>query len=171
MKRNVIVFGLILGAILCINMFIMVHRMYANPGFKSNDVLGYTLMVVMFSMIFFGVRDFRNKQMGGVISFRKALVTGVLIALLGCTMYVIVWLFYYYLFIPDFLDVYINHVLNQTAEADLASRTAQMNNFRSMYNSPLMVSIMTYLEVLPVGLIVALVSALILRKNRVAAQD
>ncbi|MCB0602115.1 MAG: DUF4199 domain-containing protein [Saprospiraceae bacterium] len=165
MKRAVIVFGLILGVILCINMFVMVHQMYTNPEFKGNDVLGYTLMVVMFSMIFFGVRDFRNKHLGGVISFGKALTTGIWIALLGCTLYVVVWLFYYYLFVPDFLDVYVTHVLSHTSDAELASRTEQMNQFKSMYDSPLMVAVMTYLEVLPVGLIVALVSALILKRK------
>ena len=165
MKKTVVVFGLILGVILCINMFVMVYQMYNNPQFKGNDLLGYTLLVVMFSMIFFGVRDFRNKQLGGVISFGKALSSGLFIALVGCSLYVLGWLFYYYLFVPDFLDVYMKHVLSHTPEAELPVRNEQMNQFRSMYGNPLLVVLLTYLEVLPVGVIVALVSALILRRK------
>ena len=86
MKRNVLIFGLVLGAILCVNMFYMVHLCYTNPDFESNDVLGYAAMVVMFSLIFFGVRNYRNKQLGGEITFGKAFKTGVLIAIFAAPM-------------------------------------------------------------------------------------
>lgn len=168
MKRTVLIFGLILGTILCLNMVYMVHLCYTNPDFKSNDIAGYTVMVVIFSMIFFGVRNYRNKQLNGPITFGKAFKTGALIAFVGSTMYVVVWLFYYYLFVPDFLDKYIPHVLKEAAQngADLAAKTQEMESFREMYKNPLFVIIITYLEVLPIGLIVALVSALILKRKK-----
>lgn len=170
MKKNVLIFGLVLGTILCVNMFYMVHLCYTDPDFESNDVLGYAAMVVMFSLIFFGVRNYRNKQLQGEITFGKAFKTGVLIALVGATMYVVVWLFYYYLFVPDFLDKYIAHVLKEAARdssADLAAKAKEMEDFKELYKSPVMVVLITYLEVLPVGLIVALVSSFVLkRKNK-----
>ena len=144
----------------------MVNLCYTNPDFKGNDILGYAAMVVVFSLIFFGVRNYRNKQLNGVISFGKAFKTGVFIALLGATMYVAAWLFYYYLFVPDFLDHYISHVLRDVPAADLAAKTEEMDNFREMYKNPLFVILITYAEVLPVGLIVALISGLILKKKQ-----
>ena len=168
MKRNILIFGLVLGAILCVNMVYMVNLCYNNPDFKPYDILGYTAMVVIFSLIFFGIRNYRNKQNGGVISFGKAFKTGFLIALVGSTMYVVVWIFYYYLFVPDFLDKYIPHVLKEAAnkgDAALAAKTSEMENFKEMYKNPLFVILITYSEVLPVGLIVALVSSLILKKK------
>jgi hypothetical protein len=167
MKRNVLIFGLVLGTILCVNMVYMVNLCYTNPDFKGNDVVGYTALVVMFSLIFFGVRNYRNKFLNGVISFGKALKTGVLIALLGSTVYVVVWLFYYYLFVPDFLDVYIPHALKQVDPAELAEKTKEMESFKEMYKNPLFVILITYSEVLPVGLVVALISSLILKKKAV----
>src|SRR5690606_11740459 len=98
MKKNVLIFGLVIGTILCANMIVMVNMMYSNPDFKGNDIVGYAAMVVLFSLIFFGVRNYRNKHLNGFISFGKAFKTGFLIALIGSTMYVVVWLFYYYLF-------------------------------------------------------------------------
>lgn len=169
MTRKVLIFGLILGTILCANMFWMVDRCYSNADFKSNDVLGYAAMVVVFSLTFFGTLNYRNKELNGFISFGKAFKTGALIAFAGATMYVVVWLFYYYLFVPDFLDKYIGHVLRecaQTSPTELAAKTKEMAEFKEMYKNPLFIVLITYFEVLPVGLIVALISALILKRKR-----
>jgi hypothetical protein len=127
-------------------------------------------MVVVFSLTFFGIRNYRNKQLDGVISLGKAFKTGALIALVGATMYVVAWLFYYYLFVPDFLDKYISHVLNEASRdgattAELAAKTEEMEQFREMYKSPFFVILITYAEVLPVGLVVAFISSLILRRK------
>ena len=73
---------------------------------------------------------------------------------------------YYYLFIPDFFDIYTEHVLVNTAEADVPAVTVEMANFKEMYNNPLFVILITYSEVFPLGLIVALVSAFILKKKQ-----
>jgi len=165
MRKTVLIFSLILGTIMCINMVILVNMLYNNPDFKGNDVLGYAAMVVVFSLIFFGVRNYRNKQLGGYISFGRAFKTGTLIALVASTMYVVAWLFYYYLFVPDFIDIYTQHVLKNTAATDLAAKTKEMADFKEMYKNPLFTILITYSEVLPVGLIVALVSAFILKKK------
>ena len=167
MKRNVLIYGLIIGTILAINMIFMVSRMYSNPGFKGNDVIGYTSMVVMFSLIFFGVKNYRNRQLNGNISFGKAFKAGFLIAFVGSSIYVLAWLFYYYLFVPDFIDIYTGHVLKNCSPSDLDAKTKEMANFKEMYKNPIFVVLITYSEVLPVGLIVALISSLLLkRKNR-----
>lgn len=166
MQRNILIFGLISGGILCANMVLMVNMMYANTGFKGNDVVGYTALVAMFSLIFFGVRNYRNKTLDGYIRFGKALKMGVLIALVASTLYVIVWLFYYYLLVPDFIDVYTAHVLKNCTPEDLPAKAAEMADFKEMYRNPLFVIVITYSEVFPVGLVVALVSALILKKKQ-----
>lgn len=166
MKKVILIFGLVIGTILCINMVVMTNMMYSHTDFKSNDIVGYAAMVVLFSLIFFGVRNYRNKQSDGFISFGKAFKTGALIALVGSTMYVVVWLFYYYLFVPDFIDVYSSYVLNNCTKADLPAKTAEMANFREMYKNPFFVILITYSEVLPIGLVIALVSALILKKKQ-----
>ncbi len=171
MKKIVLIFGLVIGIILCANMVVMVNLMYTNPDFKGNDVLGYAAMVMLFSLIFFGVRNYRNKHLNGFISFGKAFKTGALIALIGSTMYVVVWLFYYYLFVPDFIDVYASYVLNNCAEADLQAKTQEMADFKELYKNPLFVILITYSEVLPVGLVVALISALILKRKQKMIED
>ena len=173
MKRNVFVFGLILGTILAINMVLLVNMLYNNPDMKSNEIIGYAAMIVVFSLTFFGIRNYRNKQLNGVISLGKAFKTGALIALVGSTMYVVTWLFYYYLFVPDFIDIYSTYVLDSATRdgatpAELSAKTEQMVQFKEMYKNPLFVILITYSEVLPIGLIVAFISALILKRKPAA---
>lgn len=170
MQRVVLIFGGILGAILCINMFYMVNMVYSNPGFVGNDVLGYAAMVVVFSLCFFGIRNYRNKHLNGHISFGKAFKVGALIALIASTMYVVGWLFYYYLAVPDFIERYSEHVIlceqqKGSSAAEIAAKSTEMQQFSKMYQNPFFVVLITYSEVLPVGLLVALVSALVLKRK------
>jgi hypothetical protein len=165
MKRTILIFGLILGILLCGNIVYTTNLMYTNPNFKGNDFLGYAAMVLVFSLTFFGIRNYRNNVLGGAISFGKAFQTGALIAFTGATMYVVFWLFYYYLVVPDFLDVYIAYVLKETPAPELAAKTREMNDFKGLYSNTFFVVLVTYMEVLPVGLLVALVSSLVLKKK------
>ncbi|MDF7817053.1 DUF4199 domain-containing protein [Runella sp. MFBS21] len=169
MKRNVVIFGLVMGSVLCINMVYMVHLCYTNPDFKSNDLVGYAGMVVIFSLIFFGVKNYRDKQLEGLISFGQAFKMGILIATIASIMYVVVWLFYYYLFVPDYLEKYILLVLKETPTADLPAKTKEMENFKEMYKNPFFVVLITFSEVFPVGLVVSLISAFFLKRNNKTA--
>lgn len=167
MKKNILIFGLVIGIILCINMIIMVDIIYySDTGFKGNDVVGYATMVAMFSLLYFGVRNYRNKNLDGFITFGKAFKTGALIALVGSTIYVVVGMLYYYVFVPDFINVFISHLLENTNPADLQAKTEEMANLKEMYKNPLFVILITYSEVLPVGLVVALISGLMVKKKK-----
>lgn len=171
MKRNVIIFGSVLGTILATHAVYMMSLLYINPEMKSNDVVGYAAMIVVFSLTYVGIRNYRNKELNGVISFSKALKTGALIALVGSTLYVIIGLAYYYLFVPDFLDKYEIHVLSQATRngataSELAAKTEEMKQFKEMYKNPVFAVLISYAEVLPIGLVVAFVSSLILKKKK-----
>src|SRR5688572_22539749 len=111
MKKNVLVFGLISGVIITGMMLYMVAQIYNNAKVKSNDILGYAAMIVAFSFIFVGIKNFRERYNNGIISFGKAFKIGLFITLVASTIYVVVWLIDYYLFVPDFMDKYTVCVL------------------------------------------------------------
>jgi uncharacterized membrane protein YfcA len=172
MERKVLIFGLALGIILAGNAVYLTGLIYHNPEFKSNDAIGYSAMIVVFSITFFGIRNYRDQYLNGVISFGKAFKIGALIGWLGATIYVVFGLVYIFLFVPDFLDKYILHVLDEAAAngataKELATKTKEMAQFKQIYKNPLFAILISYAEVLPIGLIVVLVSALFLqRKNK-----
>jgi putative flippase GtrA len=171
MKKIVLAFGLISGVIITGMMLFMANKCYTNPEFESNDVIGYALLIVAFSFIFVGIKTFRDKQNGGVIGFGKAFLTGLYISLVAATMYVVVWLFDYYLFMPDYLDKYSQHVMYMAKigganEQELAAKATEMATFAEMYQNPVAVVLITFSEVFPIGLIISLVSAAILKRKQ-----
>src|ERR1700754_1958348 len=89
MKRKVIIFGLVLGTILIGHALYMVNTICYNPGYEGNDVVGYIAMVIVFSLSGVGIWNYRNKDLGGVISLGKAFKTGALIVLVASTVYVV----------------------------------------------------------------------------------
>lgn len=171
MKKNVWIFGLISGALITAWANYMAWVCCANPEFETNDFLGYTAMLVVFSLIFVGIRNYRNHYLGGFITFGHALKIGFFMSLVSATLYVIVWLVDYYVFIPDYLDYYITHVMYKArtggaTEAELAETAKSMAQFKALYQNPLFVIVSTFLEVFPVAMIVSLISALILKRRQ-----
>jgi len=170
MKKNVLVFGSISSAILVIWIAFIALMCYNHPNFEGNMWLGYGSMIVAFSFIFVAIKNYRDKYNNGFVTFGKAFQIGLYIALIASTMYVLAWLVDFYCFMPDFMDKYVAHVLAQAKEhgatvAEIAKQKADMAGYIQMYKSPFGVIVLTYLEVLPVGLIIALIAALILRRK------
>jgi len=171
MKKNNLVFGAIAGIIIATFMVFSIMLCYNKSDFEGNVVVGYAAMIIAFSFIFLGIRNYRNKYSNGVISFGKAFRIGLYITLIASTIYVLVWLIDFYLFVPDFMEKYTSHVLRQAAKsgataAELTKKTAELNNYRELYKNPLMIILLTYVEVLPVGLIISLISALLLKRKQ-----
>ena len=170
MKKNIIVFGLIAGSIMTGWMLYTTSVCYTNPEFESNDILGYAGMLLTFSLIFVAIRNYRDKFNGGIISFGRAMKIGFFVSLIASTMYVGAWLIDYYLFIPDFLDSYETHVLHQASldgatQPELDAKAAEMEQFRELYRNPVFVVLISYAEVLPIGILVSLISAMILKRK------
>lgn len=164
MQKIVLTYGSIIGAVLAANMLVMVQMMYNDPEFMGNEVLGFSIMFLLFALIFVAVRKQRANQ-GGFISFWEALKTGLLISLLASTIYVVTWLVAYYLFVPDFFDQYMACTLKNTPAEDQAAKIEEMNGMKEMYQNPVWVVLFTYMEVLPIGIVMSLIGALIFKKT------
>jgi NADH:ubiquinone oxidoreductase subunit 6 (subunit J) len=174
MKKTVIVCGLIAGLVVSAVMAVSIIACYNDPEKMMGDggmIMGYISMLIAFSLVFVGIKNYRDKQSNGVISFGKAFKIGFLISLIASTIYVLVWSIEYNFFVPDFMERYSAHMIRQaqtsSTPAEVEAKVAQMNQYSKMYKNPLFFVLLTYMEILPVGLIVSLISALILkRKNR-----
>lgn len=173
MKRNIIVCGLIAGAIVSIMMVTSANLCYTSGDFEGSMVAGYASMILAFSLIFVAVKNFRDKFNGGAVTFGQAFRIGLYISLIASSVYVLVWLVDYYLFIPDFMDKYSTTMIKHAEEggstpAEMKNTIAEMNSYKEMYKNPLFVILLTYTEILPVGLIVSLICAFILKRKTVS---
>ena len=175
MKKIVLTFGLISGAIISALMLATVPFMHQIPMNRAL-VIGYTTMVLAFLLVFFGIRSYRENVGNGYVSFRRAFGVGLLIMLVGCAFYVITWEIVYFNFMPDFAEKYATYALENArasgaSAAELAQQSAELKKFQQQYNNIFFNVGMTLLEPLPVGLVMTLISALILRRRRKDLQD
>ncbi len=170
MKKYVITFGIIAGIIVSAMMVYSITSCYNSLDFEGSEVIGYSSMIIAFSFVFVAVKNYRDKNNGGVISFGKAFRIGLFITLIASTIYVLVWLVYFYNFVPDFMYKYTSHAIEQAKEsglsaAELKAQTAQISGMSEMYKNPLFVVLFTYMEIMPVGIIISLIAALILKRK------
>ena len=173
MKKNIIIYGLIAGIIVSILMLLSVNSMSHREGnfdYNTSLLIGYASMLIAFSLVYVGIRNYRDKYNEGVISFGKAFKIGIMIVLIASTIYVVAWLIDYFYFIPDFMEKYSAHTLDQlrasgASQVEIDKQTKEMADFATMYKNPFFNAMMTYVEILPVGLIVTLISSLILKRK------
>jgi len=173
MKKNIIVYGVIAGIVVSILMLFSVNGLSHREGgidYNTSLLIGYASMLIAFSLVFVGIRNYRDKYNDGVISFGKAFKIGIMIVLIASTIYVVAWLIDYYFFIPDFMDKYSTQMLNELKasganQMEIDKQTKQMADMAAMLKNPFYNAMMTYVEILPVGLIVTLISALILKRK------
>ena len=170
MKKIIIICGLIAGLIVTSLMLLVISGCVTQPEFEGSMLLGYTTMLVAFSLIFVGIKNYRDKHNDGIITFGKALKIGLLITLIASTMYVVVWMIDYYFFIPDFYEKYSAHIIRKmqasgASAAAIQKQMAQNQIDGKMYRNPIFCAMFTYLEILPVGLIVSLLAAAILKRK------
>lgn len=169
MKKNVLVFGTISGVLVSTFMFFSM-LLVSNNSFDGSMVVGYASMLVAFSFIFVATKNYRDKYNHGVVTFGKAFQIGLYIALIASTFYVITWALEYKFIMPDFMEKYSQHMVEQltkngASQQEIDAQTAMMAQNAEMYKNPLFFALFTYMEILPVGLLVSLISALILKKK------
>ncbi|MGC4039894.1 MAG: DUF4199 domain-containing protein [Flavobacterium sp.] len=175
MRKIVLTYGLIAGAIVTGFMAYTAYAMDKDTDFEYGMYLGYTGMLVAFLFVFVGVKNYRDKQNGGIITFGKALKIGALISLIASTIYVGVWLIEYYCLYPDFMEKYAAASIKKLAASGLTpteikEKTDEILMMKDMYKNPLWVVAITYMEVLiPIGVLVPFISAAILKRTQPAS--
>lgn len=176
MKRNSLIFGLISGVLISafmgISMAIISCGSGDADGGSSSMIIGFSAMAVAFSFIFVGIKNFRDKKNGGIITFSKAFLLGFLISFIASTLYVITWGIEFHFFMPDFIDKYSamqikelqnSGITGQELDEGIKGIETTNHNYK---NNLLFFAMYTYAEILPVGILITLISSLILRRKK-----
>jgi uncharacterized membrane protein (UPF0136 family) len=169
MVSTVLTFGLIAGALMSV-MLAIAASLFDTIGFDRGQIVGYTSFVAAFLLVFFGIRSYRDR-LNVALSFRRAFTIGIGITVVASLCYVATWQVIYYRFAPDFLDRYAAHQAEKSrkagaSEQEIESQRQEMASFKQMYDKPLFNAAFTFLEPLPIGLLVSLISAGVLRTRR-----
>lgn len=174
MRKIVLTYGIISGVILG-TLLGFTTRFHDQIGFGWQGMaLGYTIMVLAMLLIYYGIRSYRDTVGGGTVSFGKACSVGGLIFLLSTSGYIASWMIISARSGEDYMQKYSAHVVAEerakgTPPAEIAAKEQEMAEFAEMYKNPLIKIAFTFLEPLPVGLIMTLGSAWYLSRRRSAA--
>jgi hypothetical protein len=167
--KTILIFGLISGAVSSLMMVTTVpfaHRI----GYNQALVLGYTTIVLSFLLVYFGIRSYRDNAANGQITFSKAFAIGICITLISCIFYVATWEIIYFNFMHNFMDQYSAHMIEKLKASGanavvIQAQLQQQEHFKQLYENPFFNAAMTFIEPFPVGLVISLVSAAVLRKK------
>jgi hypothetical protein len=171
MRKTVLVFGLLSGAVSSAMMLLTVPFMDRIGFGQRSVVLGYTAIVASFLLVYFGIRSYRDRIAGGVLTFGRAFTVGILITLLSSACYVLTWQFVYFKLKPDFADQYSAYAIERARQSgasqqEIEATALRMEEFKTLLQNPLTNAAITFIVPVPVGLVVTLISATVLRRTR-----
>jgi uncharacterized protein DUF4199 len=163
-------YGIIAGLIVSIPWLVYMLTLPADGHMNHSMLLGYTLMILAFSMVFVGIRQYRDRALGGVIKFGKALLLGLGISAVASLIYVIGWEICMAFSKYNFIEAYSKFILDDArahgaGPAEMEQAAKQAADFASMYRNPLYRMAFTFIEIFPVGILVSLISAGLLRRG------
>lgn len=173
MKKIVLINGIIAGLIVS-GIMIISHPLIDDGtlSYDSGMLVGYASMVLALSMVFVGIKSYRDHVLRGVISFGKAFKIGLLITLIASLMYAVTWDIYYRVAARDFSEKYAAHYIDKmekegASAGEISAMRLEMQEFNVLYENAFVRFGITLMEILPVGLVVTLLSAAVLRKREV----
>lgn len=170
MQKIILKNGLIAGLIVSIFMVCSMAYVYNSEHAEGSMLIGYVSMLAAFSFVFIGIKNYRDKVADGKITFFAAFKIGIAISAIASLMYVIAWGIEYHFFMPDFLEKYTGAAIEKLQKSDLSTsdleaKIKEIESSKSLYDNAFSFFAITFAEIFPVGLLVTIVSAFILKKK------
>lgn len=173
MQKIILKYGLIAGGIVSVLM-LLGTVLWMDTAFHSEygELIGYSTMLVALSMIFFGLKSYRDNYHRGTVTFGKGVQIGLLITAIAAVMYAGSWEIAIKTqpklgnYMEEYAAKYLAKMQEQGAsEAEIQKQREEMAVWMERYKNPLFRFGMVMMEILPVGIIITLLSAAILRKK------
>jgi len=161
--------GLIAGGVL--SAFVLLPGEHGAPGAWAM-LVGYLSMLLGLSLVFVAIKRHRDSTLGGAIRFWPAFALGLGVSFVASVVYALAWEAALAISGIDFAGGYAHAVIEQqkakgvSGEA-LAELAADMEAFKASYAHVSYRLPMSFAEIFPVGVIVSLISAAVLRNPRV----
>ena len=174
MFDKILRYGIIAGLIVGIPMIVLATVVDGHTPLAWGMVIGYTTMLMAFSMVFIGIKRYRDVDMGGVVRFWPAFALGLGISFVASVIYVLAWeallAFTHMDFAASYATTLIEEQKAKGISADaLAKLVAEMDSFKKQYADPLYRLPMTFTEIFPIGVLVSLIAAGLLRNRKFLA--
>ena len=169
MLRIALIYGLLSGIVSCIPFLLFPMSSEATTDMKKATITGLICILLAAALVFLAILSYR-KQLGGAISFREAFVSGLYVSLISALLYASVWEVYYNTRGQKFVEVYTTMQVRQMEKdkkpvTEIEKRKQEMKKWGDDYRKFPVRFITTVGEVLPVGIVVSLIAAAILKRK------
>ncbi|GGG41476.1 hypothetical protein GCM10011414_08750 [Croceivirga lutea] len=168
MKKTVLKYGLY-GAVCISILFMLSWYVLDNLSFATQEVLGYASMVIALLFVFFGIKEYRDKENNGKISFRTALTIGLLISVITAVCFGILDVIYTEVLNPNFMETYYKDSVEQLRQAlppeEFESKLTELESQKELFTNPLFSFGLMAMTVFLIGFIISLISALVLQRK------
>ena len=168
MKQTIIRYGLYGGTLICI-LFLLSFLLGDGLDFTTQEVIGYASMVISLSLVFFGIRHYRDHQNSGSLRFGTGLRIGLGITLITALMFGLLDVIYVKYLNPDFMDSYYSTVLADLKanlpEAEYLERERALEEEKALFMNPWMNFFVMFITVFLIGFVITLISTLALKRK------
>jgi len=174
MTKTVLTFGILSGLIIAALVWTTATLADRDAiAFERLDIVGYASMLIALTMVFFGIKSYRDKVGKGTITFWKGVQVGFLISLIsaflywgGAISYGIVNPNFEANFIRKFTDLKVNKPAEQGApQAQIDKAKSEVEMMQTLFKNPVLFFLVCLMEMLPVGIVVTLISAALMRRR------
>lgn len=171
MLTKIVAYGSVAGVIVGLPLFCLTVALNGHPPLPYGMAIGYLTMLIALTAVFIATKRHRDLDLGGVIKFWPAFGLGLGISFVAGVFYVLAWETALAITHLDFAGDYARVLIAQKQAAGvhgpaLARFATQMEAYKAQYANPLYRLPMTFAEIFPVGVLVSLTSAALLRNSR-----
>ena len=172
MKKLVLTYGIISGTIIISSIIVSLAVANMDDSFQALEWFGYLVMILALSVIFMGIKKYRDEELGGVIKFWTAFKVGIGITLVASLIYVVAWEVNLSVTDHSFIEEYTASQIASKEEAgasaaEIEQVTQEMEELKSRYANPLIRLPITFSEIFPVGLLITLIAGAVLQNSKV----
>jgi len=166
-KKSVAIHGITYGAITAVVVIVVSLLLYILDLHLNKNVSWITLLFLVAGVVW-GQFEYRNKVLGGFITYGKAFSAGFMITLFSGIFLIIYNFVFYQVIAPDTIDQIIEIQRQTLVESNPQMTDEQIEQsmeVASRFSSPLMLIIWGFVSQLVIGAIVCLITSIFVKKE------
>jgi len=171
MKKTILTFGPISAAMMAA-MYVVFCLARDSGNILLSQILTYTGAVLLFVMLFFGIKYYRDHAQSGFITFGKAFQVGIYISLVTSVCSALIWMILYEPVFKDFMDHHTAALIEKlntsgAPVAEIASKKEEILSHDALYDNPIYRAGIIFIQGFPVEAIMTVIAAFVLKKKQV----
>jgi len=167
MKKTILTFGPISAAMMAV-MYVFMCLARDSGNILLSQILTYAGVVVLFVMLFMGIKSYRGHAPGGFITFGKAFKVGIYISLVSSLCSAIIWLILYNPIFKDFMEQHTAVLIEKlnasgASIAEIAAKKEEMLKHTGLYENPIYRAGIIFIQGFPVEAIMTVIASFVLK--------